>query len=881
MPDVILKPVDFDPFAGASLQDRLRIPPEVQTGRDRERVSLLQGEADRFKGDERAVSDVRREIADTERGIAKRDGQSGPNVSRETSRGTQIAAELRSKGPKPVFPLKPEETAPPVTLRPVEGDPFVPPVAERGEFMKGVVGGLTGGNPKVAGAATRGAGVILDSDWLKAQGARLAAFGEENLKGMEPAVGSIANVRTDSVTGALSDFFTKYLPFQAGSALSSMAPTILSGLAGAGAGAAIGGPPGAIAGGLAGATLTGYPMNYGDIYGDASGDRGIQQAIREGRLTEVDVAKITAMAAVPITALDTWSLGRLGGALTAPVKKAIYQRIFQEMSRGGLREGTTEGLQQIISEVVQQGIGSDKTAKEAAIAVVDNAIGGMAGGGLTGGMAGAVQRAPAVAATPSPAAAPLAPDATAPVVASPDGIPEPQAGMASPIPAGRDVAAGFFLDKPPGIDIPAVDYTGGQVASEQGPDPGAPAQAVLERGAIPFEGATLPPMATIEQARVDAQTLQAGGQLYGADPVRIKNATMVAVYGENAAVRHAIESPELSAVGDAMLMVAPTVERVRGTIQGGQESRDITQDVVGAVDEIAAIRARGLSVADVMAQGVRHDLSYESQQLVSFLDANIDNPQALSGFLENYLQIVEDMGGVPSDVRGKAFDIVHERNFARRQADETAKREAFDKAEKAAAKTRAETTRAATEQHAAEQVLTDIVRAAVAGSGLTEAPTAMELAFAKPGKLKGRQRGAAAEKSGAETAGAIPGGAAGRVEGGTRETGRQPAPRAEELPGAAQARDAGNAQPVRAGSSEARAESQAAAPERPSENVARASQIVGEQQQRKRLQAITVKTRAIEAGTGRRVTVTENADTALREVNHQIKTMEALLECLA
>jgi hypothetical protein len=77
-----------------------------------------------------------------------------------------------------------------------------------------------------------------------------------------------------------------------------MAPSIASGLLGATAGTAIAGPPGAAVGGITGIVLTGYPMNYGDIYSDALDDKGIQQAVKDGKLTDQDVARITAIAAV-------------------------------------------------------------------------------------------------------------------------------------------------------------------------------------------------------------------------------------------------------------------------------------------------------------------------------------------------------------------------------------------------------------------------------------------------------------------------------------------------------------------------------------------------------------------------------------------------------
>lgn len=858
-------PVDFNPFAAQSQQDRMRIPPEVQAGRERERLVLLRDEASK-ETDPVFQKNLQREIADTERKL-------GPGGNR----GSSIGAEVKSKR-GPLFPVSeaPKWT---VSDKPAEGDPFAAPPAERGEFAKGIVGGTVGGNPKMFGSAIQGAGTMLGSDWLKEQGAALAKFGQENLEGYQPAVGSIANVRTDSVVNALSDFFTKYLPYQTGNALASMAPTIASGLLGAGAGTAVAGPAGAVAGGFAGVVLSGYPLNYGDIYSDALDDKGIQQAVKDGRLTDKDVASITAVAAVPITALDSWSMGRFGSALTGPVKKAIYQRIFSEMAAGGLREGTTEGLQQVISEAVQQGLGSDKSLKDAAIAVADNAIGGMAGGGVTGGVAGAVQRP-----RPAPVEQPGGPASVAAPPTAPAAEESAPTSAAPPIPAGRDVAAGFQVEPPPGSQIPSVPFTQedvhlgrtqGAYDTEQAHQQAQTAQAVA--GGIPYEPAS--PRAEgaspLEQARLDAQILQAGGSLAGVEPERVRNATLVAVYGENTAVRHAIESPELSAIGDAMLAVAPTVERVRATIRQGQENRDITQDLVNAVDELAVIRAGGQDPAQALAHGVRHDLSYEAQQLLQFLDENQGNPKALADFMERYLGIVEDMGGAPSSVRGKTFDIIQERNAARRQAEVLAQAEAK---EKAFAETEAATQRQKRVEEAAaraqkiEERAAQHIAAGEAAAGGPVPASAMALAFKQAKPLKEKR-----EKS--KVAGAVQGPKTSGAESGVVDSSQRKTERPVLVSKSSETRDAGNAQSLREGGGEARAEPVAVAQERAGEDVSRAAQIAAEKKTREILSSVMVKTRAIDAA-GKRVVVTERADTALRDVNHQIATMEALLECL-
>lgn len=583
------------------------------------------------------------------------------------------------------------------------------PKSETGETMKGLIGGTIGGNPKMFGAAIQGLGTIARSDWLKQQGEALKKLGEEKLANYQPAVGSIADVRTDSVANALGDFFVRYLPYQAGSALASMAPTIASGLLGAVAGGAVAGPGGAAAGGIAGTVLSGYPMNYGDIYSDALDDKGIQQAVKDGKLSHEDVARITAMAAVPITAIDSWSISRLGGQLFKDAKSALYKRIFNEMAAGSLREGTTEGLQQILSEFTQQQLGSDKTLAQQAISVIDNAIGGAAGGGITGGAAGAMQRSTPAQPEVVQTAAPAAPETPA-------------------VPRGTPI-------EPDGLPVQF---------------PGAPTYTSAPNSLATQKPENPPlPLSPIDQARADAKVLQAGNPLDG-DDTRFKNATLMSIYGENAAVRHVIEGPErFAAIGDAMMAVAPMVERVRGTMEAGQEQRDITPEILGAIDEFTRMKDNGHTIADVVAHGVSHDISYEAQQFIQFLDDHADNPEKIAGFLESYLHEVEKLGGTPSQVRGNAFAIIDQQREEREAEAEKAKQEAFAKTEKAANLERRETERKARFENMEDKALIDVVKAKVAGSGINkEHMTAIELAFANAKKLKGKKDGTSPESGG-------------------------------------------------------------------------------------------------------------------------------------
>jgi len=728
-------------------------------------------------------------------------GPEGRNYVQKTAqnRGKQIASELKG-GVTYGAPLTFDDAGEVQTPSGVTyGEPLYPPdtkpeapKAERGEFMKGAIGGLMSADPKMFGAAVQGFGTMAKSEWLQNKGKEWQAIAAENAKDYEPKVGSIANVRTDGVVNAIGDFFTKYLPYQAGNALASMAPTIATGLMGAAAGGAIAGPPGAAVGGFAGTLLSGYPMNYGDIYSDALDDKGIQQAVKSGKLTDLDVAQITALAAVPITALDSWSLGKMGNALTAPVKKAIYQRVFAEMKAGGLREGTTEGLQQIISEAVQNQLGSDKTLKDSAIAVIDNAVGGLAGGVLTGGAAGAVQRVPEAAppapgaqvppGAGTPAGGPIPPTAGPIAPSAPPAVPPP----GSPPPGGTPGARTY-----PNIDSegkPYRDFVSGSVVDAgERLDPFNPGRVYPAAG-----------LSAIDQARVDAQIIKTGGDIPGADDARLKNATLLAVYGENAAVRHVIESPgDFSAIGDAMLAVAPTVERVRGAIGQNERSRDISDDILSAVDEIRQMKESGKSLAEVMAEGATHDISYEGQQLLQFLDENQGNPKALASFMESYLHEVEMATGVPSEVRGRAFDIIQERENARKEKEAALQKErkdqAFAKTEATANREKAVTAGKAREQEAGDRVLREIAIAKAAGSGITPGiKTAMQIALETAKPLKGKQNAKQAGKSAGNVQEAPAGSAAAGA--GQDEAGRGKGA----VPKSAQAGEQGNARSVRA-----------------------------------------------------------------------------------
>ncbi len=226
-----------------------------------------------------------------------------------------------------------------------------------------------------------------------------------------------------------------------------------------------------------------------------------------------------------------------------------------------------------------------------------------------------------------------------------------------------DVAPPTASPEQPAGQMNAGPQSGTPVAESQAPGSSELAPGPGDTGVAPGQVSALP-LSLIDQARADAQILKTGELI--PDETRLKNATLLSVYGENAAVRHVIEQPErFAGIADAMILAAPTVERVRGAIAGKAEDMDITPDILGAIDELAQGVERGQTLAQAMAQSVAHDISYEGQQMMAFLDENSGNPKKIAQFLENYLHEVERLGGVQSQVRGRAFDIIQERNEAK------------------------------------------------------------------------------------------------------------------------------------------------------------------------------------------------------------------------
>lgn len=815
MSDPIYEPASFAEFLPLAGD---RVSPDVQMQRDKVRLALLQQEQIDNPND----AFLPRVIADTTRKIEGGDPFAVPGEP--ANRGSKIAGELKARkvSYEPMAPAGAAAAGNGVRYEPMFPEEKAPPTTKQGEIGmldaagRGTVHGLMGlaeavntgvqfignrvGATGMAGLGESGSeywrnkatpyeappelqGAIIENPALLAKG----AWWTYNMADMAPsfAAAIIPGVGTARAIGV------------AGKAL-KLTPEVIQRLAILG---------GSIAGGTAGGSL--------------EGAQTYQEVLKRGA-PEPEAAVAGSTMALASAALNAISVG----TIIKPGKMGAVLRF--------LTTGATEGVTEWLEEPAEGAILGQTSVAKPEDDPIERAkqglnvlpIAALAGGGagmMTGG-----QRKPQEP-TPAPVA-PAEPQAAAPQPAAP---PAPVAPPETPVEAGPPAVAGQDLPllypgsptydtgagiPPPGgpgggPDTPStynsIDSDGnryrpfvsggvaydGELYSPFHPDrlyapdtqPDANLQPIVPRGTI----------APIDQARVDAQTIKAGFDLgLPAGDQRLINAQLVNIYGENAAVRHVIEAPDqFGSIARAMMLVAPAVQRVRKTTANNERSRDVTNDILGAVDAIARIRKEGGSVAETIAQGVSHDLSYEGQQLAQFLDENADNPAEIAGFIERYLHEVEQATGVPSEVRGRAFDIIQERRAAQEREDlkraAEVKKQAAVRAEGAAKKEKSATSLAARIEATDQRVLTELAVAKAAGSGINPGHlTAIELAFQNALKKRGEKDGNVKGRGGVQGG---PEGGAGPRAGQGQAGGNQ-----RQVPKPGKPADEGNARPVRA-----------------------------------------------------------------------------------
>lgn len=351
-------------------------------------------------------------------------------------------------------------------------------------FSAGVEAGLIG-NGTMAGNFAQALGVKFSNQTLYDAGKTVQDASARGTKGLEPRVGSVADVHS------FSDAWD-YIKYSTGNAIGSSAPSLVTGVL------ATFVTENPILGMAAGAAAPSYIQNTGDMYGTLRDSPGIAEQVKAGKLTPEKIVDYSMMAGVPLAALDimgeveTLGLSKvLGGAIdkatVGRLKQSIIGRVTNAIARGAVAEGSTEGMQQVIQESVSEVLGDKTPASQRVINVLDNAIGGALGGGAMGGGAHAVQ-AVAGRGQQTPAPAP-AQNPNAPLDSGAAASPQPQRPAVDP----ANGATRVYVDTPaetvpaPSTTAPATSANSAQVA------PAAP-------GAMPSATPAAPPAGPLGRA---------------------------------------------------------------------------------------------------------------------------------------------------------------------------------------------------------------------------------------------------------------------------------------------------------------------------------------------------------------------------------------------
>ncbi len=123
---------------------------------------------------------------------------------------------------------------------------------------------------------------------------------------------------------------------------------------------------------------------------------------------------------------------------------------------------------------------------------------------------------------------------------------------------------------------------------------------------------------------------------------RIKNALLYKAYGNSSVLSRLVESadPDLKSVMGALVRAAGTVAGVRADMHDGNKpaSADIIGDLLAAVEQLAKIKAQGVSVEQHLAQNglFGKDFSDESAEILRFLNDNIRSQKRMAEFIRSY-----------------------------------------------------------------------------------------------------------------------------------------------------------------------------------------------------------------------------------------------------
>ncbi len=159
---------------------------------------------------------------------------------------------------------------------------------------------------------------------------------------------------------------------------------------------------------------------------------------------------------------------------------------------------------------------------------------------------------------------------------------------------------------------------------------------------------------------VQAQMMDAGGNLSQEGYRRLNNAILHRAYGNSPALSRMVDSTDqgMRNLVNAMMQAAPKIAEAKEAMRGGHlHDADIAGDLVSAVEKINQLRDNGQSVADYLAQEglFGEDLSPVARDLLAFLDEYKRSAKAVATLLRNYYDALSAQGSPnQGDVFGDA-----------------------------------------------------------------------------------------------------------------------------------------------------------------------------------------------------------------------------------
>lgn len=143
--------------------------------------------------------------------------------------------------------------------------------------------------------------------------------------------------------------------------------------------------------------------------------------------------------------------------------------------------------------------------------------------------------------------------------------------------------------------------------------------------------------------------IESDGRLSTTGYRRIQNAVLAKAYGDSPTLRRMTESLDnnLVNVSKALTRAAPAIAAARDRVQAGAlHDADIAPDLVQAVEGLSAVKDKGWTVEQELAQTDLTGPKYspEASELLQFLADNVRSPRRIAEFLQRYYEALEAAG---------------------------------------------------------------------------------------------------------------------------------------------------------------------------------------------------------------------------------------------